>query len=115
MYDKLIPDPGLTAWYSSATPAWPPVLLEIKERVEQACGIAFDSVLLNYYRDGNDSVAWHSDTLPSSGKHHAIASVRFGESRLFKVRYKTNKSFRSLTFRLTWQFSFNGRNHARLL
>ncbi|MGN6353134.1 MAG: hypothetical protein ACTHLB_07070 [Parafilimonas sp.] len=43
-------------------------------------------------------MAWHSDTLPSSGKHHAIASVRFGESRLFKVRYKTNKSFRGLTF-----------------
>ncbi len=101
MYDKFIPDPRLTAWYGSATPAWPPVLLEIKERVEQACGIAFNSVLLNYYRDGNDSVAWHSDTLPSSGRHHAIASVSFGETRLFKVRHKTNKKFSQLDVPLT--------------
>jgi len=33
----------------------------IKEKVEPLCGVTFNSVLLNYYRDGNDSVAWHSD------------------------------------------------------
>jgi alkylated DNA repair dioxygenase AlkB len=102
MYDKIIPDPRLTVWYGSETPdAWPSTLLEIKERVEQECGIVFNSVLLNYYRDGNDSVAWHSDTLPSSGKHHAIASITFGETRLFKVRHKTNKNIAQLSIPLT--------------
>jgi alkylated DNA repair dioxygenase AlkB len=102
MYDKIVPDPRLTAWYGSETSdPWPSTLLEIKERVQSECGIIFNSVLLNYYRDGNDSVAWHSDTLPSSGKHHAIASVTFGETRFFKVRHKTNKDVPQLSIPLT--------------
>jgi len=93
MYDKMVLDPRLTAWYGKAsTNEWTPTLLLIKSTVEAECGITFNSVLLNYYRDGNDSVAWHSDTLPSSGKHHPIASVTFGETRLFKVRHKNNKT-----------------------
>jgi alkylated DNA repair dioxygenase AlkB len=102
MYDKIVPDPRLTAWYGkNGTNEWTPELLEVKARVEAACGISFDSVLLNYYRDGNDSVSWHSDTLPSSGKHHAIGSVTFGETRIFKVRHKTRKDIAQLTIPLT--------------
>ena len=102
MYDRMIPDPRLAAWYGSeSSDACPSTLLEIKERVEHECRIVFNSVLLNYYRDGNDSVAWHSDTLPSSGKHQPIASVTFGETRLFKVRHKTNKAFSQLSIPLT--------------
>ncbi len=89
MYDRMVQDPRLTAYYGGANGhAWTALLLEIKEKVEKETAIEFDRVLLNYYRDGNDSVAWHSDTLPSDGKHHAIASVTFGETRLFKVRHK---------------------------
>ena len=92
MYEKLIPEPRLTAWYSTENiHVWSPALLQIKDRVESECGIVFNSVLLNYYRDGNDSVAWHSDTLPADGKHHAIASVTFGDTRVFKVRHKRDK------------------------
>lgn len=93
MYDKIVLDPRLTAWYGKVSMnEWTPTLLSIKSKVEAECCITFNSVLLNYYRDGNDSVAWHSDTLPSSGKHHPIASVTFGETRLFKVRHKNNKT-----------------------
>ena len=102
MYDKIVQEPRLTAWYGNgSTNRWPSILVEIKNRIEQECGIVFNSVLLNYYRDGNDSVAWHSDTLPSAGKHHAIASVTFGETRLFKIRHKTNKDVPQLTIPLT--------------
>lgn len=102
MYDKTVLDPRLTAWYTDKhTQVWPSVLIEIKTRVEEECKMAFNSVLLNYYRDGNDSVAWHSDTLPSSGKPHAIASVTFGETRLFKVRHKTNKTIPQRSIPLT--------------
>jgi alkylated DNA repair dioxygenase AlkB len=102
MYDRMIPDPRLTVWYGSKAPdTWSSTLLEIKERVEHESEIIFNSVLLNYYRDGNDSVAWLSDTLPSSGKHYAIASVTFGETRLFKVRHKTSKEFCQLNIPLT--------------
>jgi len=93
MYDKWVLDPRLTAYYGGPNGlAWTPQLLTIKSRVEQQCKLSFNRVLLNYYRDGNDSVAWHSDTLPADGKHHPIASVTFGETRVFKIRTKANKN-----------------------
>ena len=102
MYDKMVMDPRLTAWYGGANGhPWTPDLLAIKARVEAECGIGFDRVLLNYYRDGNDSVAWHSDTLPKDGQHHAIASVTFGDTRLFKIRHKSRENDLQLSIPLT--------------
>ncbi|MFT3704816.1 MAG: alpha-ketoglutarate-dependent dioxygenase AlkB [Agriterribacter sp.] len=89
MYDKMLPDPRLTACYGGKSGLeWTTELLDIKRLVEAACQISFDHVLLNYYRDGNDSVAWHSDTMSADGKHHPIASVTFGATRIFKIRCK---------------------------
>ncbi len=102
MYDKTVLDPRLTAYYGGANGhEWTADLIAIKAKVEAECGITFDRVLLNYYRDGNDSVAWHSDTLPADGKHHPIASVTFGETRLFKVRHKLIKDIPQLSILLT--------------
>ncbi len=102
MYDKIVLDPRLTAFYGGANGLeWTDELLAIKARVEQEWDVAFDRVLLNYYRDGNDSVAWHSDTLPADGKHHPIASVTFGEMRLFKIRRKARKDGPQLDIPLT--------------
>jgi alkylated DNA repair dioxygenase AlkB len=97
MYDKVVLDPRLTAYYGGERGhEWTPLLLEIKARVETQVRIIFNRVLLNHYRDGNDSVAWHSDTLPSDGVHHAIASVTFGETRVFKVRHKKDLNDKNL-------------------
>ncbi|WP_207632677.1 alpha-ketoglutarate-dependent dioxygenase AlkB family protein [Foetidibacter luteolus] len=102
MYDRILPDPRLTAYYGGVDGlAWTKPLLIIKDRVEQVCGMRFNRVLLNYYRDNNDSVAWHSDTLPQDGVHHPIASVSFGETRIFKVRNKLNKSASRIDIALT--------------
>lgn len=102
MYERFLPDPRLTAYYGGKNGLkWTNVLLEIRADVEKACGISFDRVLLNYYRDGNDSVAWHSDTLSADGKHHLIGSVTFGEKRIFKVRHKTCKNKTLLDIPLT--------------
>jgi alkylated DNA repair dioxygenase AlkB len=102
MYDKMIPDPRLTAYYGGENGHhWTPMLLEIKAAVEQTTKISFDRVLLNLYRSGKDSVAWHSDNLPANGKHHHIASVTFGDTRIFKVRHKLRKDIRQLDIPLT--------------
>jgi alkylated DNA repair dioxygenase AlkB len=102
MYDKVVADPRLTAYYGGENGhKWTPLLLEIKSAVENITSIKFDRVLLNLYRDGKDSVAWHSDTLPADGKHHHIASVTFGDTRIFKVRPKNRKDIRPLDFPLT--------------
>jgi alkylated DNA repair dioxygenase AlkB len=102
MYDKMVLDPRLTAWFGGANGLeWTPELLVIKAKIEQESGVEFNRVLLNYYRDGKDSVSWHSDTLPAGGKHHRIASVTFGETRMFKVRHKTRKDMEQLQIPLT--------------
>lgn len=102
MYDKEVVTPRLTAWYgdlgtdyshpgriSNPIP-WTPELLAIKKMVEPLAGTKFNSVLLNYYRDGNDSVAWHSDKESILGRHPVIASVSFGQVRSFDIRNKTD-------------------------
>ncbi|MFC0513167.1 alpha-ketoglutarate-dependent dioxygenase AlkB [Mucilaginibacter angelicae] len=102
MWDKEYLTPRLTSWHgdpgtdysvsgkiSNPNP-WTSELLMLKEKVEQATGIKFNSVLLNYYRDGNDSVAWHSDRESVLGRNPIIASVSFGQVRSFDIRNKAD-------------------------
>lgn len=70
---------------------WPSELLQIRQRVENETRINFNAVLLNLYRDGTDGVGWHSDKTSSSNKNMNIASVTFGETRLFRLRHKLLK------------------------
>ncbi|QEM04973.1 alpha-ketoglutarate-dependent dioxygenase AlkB [Mucilaginibacter rubeus] len=92
MWDKEVLTPRLTAWYGERMEEepipWTPELLMIKAKVEPLAGVEFNSVLLNYYRDGNDSVAWHSDKVNVLGKRPVIASVSFGQVRSFDIRNK---------------------------
>src|SRR6201996_2238270 len=94
MWDKEVLTPRLTAWYGERLEEdpipWTPELLMIKEKVEPLAGVTFNSVLLNYYRDGNDSVAWHSDKENVLGKRPVIASVSFGQVRSFDIRSKAD-------------------------
>ena len=94
MWDKEVLTPRLTAWYGERLEEepipWTTELLAIKEKVEPLAGVSFNSVLLNYYRDGNDSVAWHSDKENVLGKRPVIASVTFGQVRSFDIRRKTD-------------------------
>jgi len=104
MYDKQVITPRLSAWYADADTydytsirksrpnRWTPELLMIKSMVEPIARVEFNSVLLNYYRDGNDSVAWHSDNEKALGTHPTIASVTFGQVRSFDIRNKTDHS-----------------------
>jgi alkylated DNA repair dioxygenase AlkB len=97
---KEIMQPRLTAWYGDAdkaysytgitmTPhAWTPELHLIKERIEKVAAHQFTSVLLNYYRDGKDSMGWHRDNEKELGKNPVIGSVSFGVSRHFHLKNK---------------------------
>lgn len=101
MYGKEIITPRLTAWYGDTNKtysfsgsrfdpiSWTDELLDLKIRIESATGLSFNSVLLNYYRDGNDSVAWHSDDERELGMNPYIASLSLGQGRIFEFRHKT--------------------------
>lgn len=103
IFGKEVMQPRLTAWYADEGKtytysgitmnglSWTKALLEIKETVESFCGLNFNSALLNYYRDGNDSMGWHRDNEKELGEDPAIASVSFGASRTLKFRNYTNK------------------------
>ena len=98
MYDKMVTAPRMIAWYGepeevgeSALP-WTPELLKLRKKVEKETGLFFNAVLLNLYRNGSDSVAWHSDKEHRIGSNPNIASLTFGQSRPFRFRHKIDKS-----------------------
>lgn len=106
LYGRTHDVPRLTAWHGDAdrvytysgirveTSPWTPELLDIRRRVEVACGERFNSVLLNRYRDGADGVAWHNDDEPELGDEPVIASVSLGEERPFQFKAKFDPSLR---------------------
>jgi alkylated DNA repair dioxygenase AlkB len=103
MYGKTIKFPRLTAWYGENDKPysfsgitlhphpWTPELLEIKKKIEPVSHEIFNSVLLNLYRDGNDSISWHTDAEKELGKNPVIASVNFGAERIFQLRHMETK------------------------
>jgi alkylated DNA repair dioxygenase AlkB len=100
LWGKQFLQPRLTAWqgekgytYSGLSLSPLPfsaLVLDIKAAVEAACGVPFNSVLLNYYRDGRDSMGMHSDDEPELGPEPAIASVSFGAARTFILQHKVS-------------------------
>jgi alkylated DNA repair dioxygenase AlkB len=103
---RRVPIPRLTAWHGAAgyvysgirmTPApWNPPLLEIKAVAEACAEQAFNSVLLNLYRDGRDSVSWHADNEPGLGPDPVIASVSLGATRRFQMKHRRREERVSL-------------------
>ena len=99
--------PRLTAWYGDAGIAyrysgitmqpepWTRMLNEIKTRLEKFSGFTFNSVLLNLYRDGQDSMGWHRDDEKELGKNPAIGSVSFGDCRKFMIRHVQDRSLKN--------------------
>ncbi|PQJ10063.1 alpha-ketoglutarate-dependent dioxygenase AlkB [Flavipsychrobacter stenotrophus] len=102
MFGKMVMQPRLTACYGERSVAysgitmevqhWTEELLAIKGRVEEKAKMLFNSVLLNYYRDGNDSMGWHRDNERELGAQPVIASVSFGATRKFQLRTYKDKS-----------------------
>ncbi len=66
---------------------WTPLLERIRRKVEGRLGARFNSLLLNLYRDGGDTVGWHADDEPTLGKNPTIASVSLGAERDFLLRH----------------------------
>ena len=99
MYGKQVLFPRLTSWYGDNDKPysfsgitlnphnWSEELLFIKSKIEPICETVFNSVLLNLYRDGNDSISWHTDAEKELGKNPLIASVNFGAERKFQIKH----------------------------
>ena len=69
-------------------------LKEIKNKIEAVSEKHFNTVLLNLYRDGNDSNGWHSDDEKELGPNPFIASLSLGAKRIFHLKHKQDKNLR---------------------
>ncbi|GHA63528.1 alpha-ketoglutarate-dependent dioxygenase AlkB family protein [Pontibacter akesuensis] len=116
LFGKLQPMPRLTAWYGdkgytysgleNKPQPWLPVLQELREQVEQASRQQYNSVLLNLYRTGQDSMGWHADNERELGQEPSIASLSFGGERRFALKHRSRKDVDALRITL---------NHGSLL
>ena len=83
-------DPGRSYAYSGVThqaATWTPELLAVKARVEAAAGTTWNSLLLNLYRDGRDSIGFHADDEPELGANPVVGSVSLGAARRFVLKH----------------------------
>ena len=100
MFGKKYPQAGLSTWFTNtkvsyvysgitrAPHAMTPLLTDVMNACAAASGAEYNSVLVNLYRDGNDSVSWHSDNEEINGSEPTIASVSLGATRRFDLRHK---------------------------
>jgi alkylated DNA repair dioxygenase AlkB len=100
MFGKKYSQAGLSTWYTDTEIPYvysgitrqphqmTVALANILRLCEVATSASFNSVLVNLYRDGNDSVSWHADNEEINGSEPVIASVSLGATRRFDLRHK---------------------------
>jgi alkylated DNA repair dioxygenase AlkB len=98
LFGRRLLQPRLVAWYGDPEAVysysglrleplpWHPLLLQLRERIQLFSGHRFNSVLANAYRDGRDSMGWHSDDERELGRNPVIASLSLGATRRFLLR-----------------------------
>ena len=103
LFGREVDSPRLSCWigdkgteytYSRtrfAPRAWTPTLSTIRETLASRFDLRFNSVLANLYRNGRDSMGWHSDDEPELGQEPVIASLSFGAPRKFRFRSKETR------------------------
>ncbi len=112
LWGKTHPQPRLIAWYgdpgkaysysgvSLAPLPWTATLRRLRGHIEDITGQAYNSVLLNYYRDQRDSMGMHSDDEPELGDEPAIASLSLGEPRTFVMKHRSRPDVADCRFDL---------------
>lgn len=101
MFGRMVDSPRLSCWMGDADAhyrysgsdfvpqPWLPVLQTWRERLQADLGQSFNSVLVNYYRDGADAMGWHSDDEPELGAEPVIASLSLGATRRFLLKHRS--------------------------
>ncbi len=109
LFGKPVPQPRLTAWFADpgVRYAYSGLVLEpcpfpddiehLRKTLQVKLGLHFNAVLLNGYRDGQDSMGWHADDEPELGPHPAIASISLGGERVMRIRPRGGGSSTALT------------------
>lgn len=106
IFGKQVLQPRLTAWYGDSSKPYSysgitmhprpftQALLNVKERLESISKHVFTSVLLNFYRNQQDSMGWHRDNEKELGPNPVIASISLGQEREFQLRHYYEKQLK---------------------
>jgi alkylated DNA repair dioxygenase AlkB len=103
-----VADAGVAYRYSGVThtgSGWPHELSDLRRRVEEVAAASFNGVLLNLYRDGNDSMGRHADAEPELGPSPLVASVSLGAVRTFVLRHRSRGHRRSGGHKRTYELA----------
>lgn len=112
LWGRSVPQPRLTAWYGDPGRSytysgmtleplpWTDDLQTLRTMAERLAEASFNSVLLNYYRDHNDSVGFHSDDEPELGATPTIGSISLGETRTLTFKPKKHKDWEAVRIAL---------------
>ena len=90
MYEREVEVPRLMASFrlDPPAPSTPALILDAASRTAERLQVPFNSVGLNRYRDGRDSVAPHNDHLNELREGYPIALLSLGATRRMTVRAK---------------------------
>ena len=88
MYGAIVPEPRLSAGLAVTDRAVPAVITHLHRVVAERYGTTSGQTWLNWYRDGRDAVAWHSDRIGRNQKDPPVAIVSLGSTRRFLMRPK---------------------------
>ena len=106
LFGREVDAPRLSCWIGDADAvytysgarfvprAWTPYCAILRDQVGALCGEKYNSVLCNLYRDGADSMGWHSDDEDELGREPCIASLSFGAVRRFRLRHRRDPMLR---------------------
>ena len=95
MYDRWVDEPRLSCGLELRDA--PAVIRLLARTFTKTYGVTFDSCFVNYYRDGRDSVAWHSDRIGRAMLDPMVAIVSLGGPRRFGLRPKGGGASRGFT------------------
>ncbi|HEY1703186.1 MAG TPA: alpha-ketoglutarate-dependent dioxygenase AlkB [Trebonia sp.] len=91
MYDRIVDVPRVTAFYDRADELPDPALAAARAALDRSygpeLGEPFCTIGLALYRNGDDSVAWHGDTIGRGSREDTmVAILSLGEARPLLLR-----------------------------
>lgn len=86
MYDRMVDEPRVSRWYRAGDELPDPALGSFRRAMARHYRVRFGAVGLNFYRDGRDSVAFHSDRELRHLDETLVAIVTLGSARPFLLR-----------------------------
>jgi alkylated DNA repair dioxygenase AlkB len=85
MYDRVVDEPRLTHEYRDLSAA-PAFLVAIVAASSDYCGVRYDRIWMNWYRDQRDSTSWHADRPANIPATATIPVLSLGAERRFLIR-----------------------------